>query len=295
MNENHNSPCGFIHPIMKDFFIDTIGRLDLVVWLLVILFFCGSALLFNGNLQFAFIGAGGIIFEMLLISVSIELIIEALKDTKGIGTITGFITNGPEAICLLVGLVAGDIIFAASTPLGSNFMNPILLFAAAFASQQVRSTFTTHRLFTASTILFTAFMAILFYLIDTQYYIIWLIISTLTTFCFFLLRPKEYAPGLLEDLPSVSKYWLAPAIIILTGSGYFLDPVVTFAAEHSHAPKGVIGFLVLATLTSWPEFKSCMSLLQRRKTVAAVLNITVSNITNIWLAASGVAVYLLSR
>ncbi len=280
---------------MKDFFIDTVGRLDLLVWILVILFFCGSSLLFDGNLQLSFIGAGGIIFEMLLIGISIELIIEALKETRGIGTITGFITNGPEAICLLVGLIAGDIIFAASTPLGSNFMNPILLLAAAFTCKQVSSTFNTHRLYTLSTILFTASVAIIFYIIEPQHYIFWLLISFLTTLILFLLRPQEHMPELLDDLPIVSKYWLLPAIVILTGAGYFLDPVVSFAAEQSHAPKGVIGFIVLSTLTSWPEFKSCMALLSRGKRVAAVLNITVSNITNIWLAVSGVGFYLLTR
>lgn len=95
---------------------NSISRLDFTVWLLVITFFCGSAVLFDGNLQMSFIGASGIIIEMLIIGVSIETIIHALKDTKGIGTITGFITNGPEALCLLVGLFVGDIIFAASTP-----------------------------------------------------------------------------------------------------------------------------------------------------------------------------------
>ena len=89
---------------MKDFILSSVGRLDLTVWMLVIIFFCGSALLFQGNVQMAFIGSGGIIFEMLLIGISIEIIIEILKTTKGIGTITGFITNGPEAVCLIVGL-----------------------------------------------------------------------------------------------------------------------------------------------------------------------------------------------
>jgi cation:H+ antiporter len=50
---------------------------------------------------------------------------------------------------------------------------------------------------------------------------------------------------------------------------------------------------VLSALTSWPEFKSCLSLFRRRRPLAAVLNITVSNVTNIWLAVLGVAVYLL--
>ena len=79
---------------MRDFIFESIGRLDLLIWMLVILFFCGSAMLFDGDIQMAFIGSAGIIFEMLLIGISIEIIIEILKTTKGIGTITGFITNG---------------------------------------------------------------------------------------------------------------------------------------------------------------------------------------------------------
>lgn len=278
---------------MKDFIFDAIGRLDLVVWLLVILFFCGSALLFGGDLQLAFIGAGGIIFEMLIISVSIEIIIECLKETKGIGTITGFITNGPEALCLVVGLVAGDIIFASSTPLGSNFMNPVLLLAATLVCGQFLATFSTYRLFTLSTIFSTAAIAISFYLIKETYYFVWIIISLIITIALFILRPKEQLPETTESPVFVSNLWLLPAILVLVGAGYFLDSVVTFAADNSKAPKGLIGFLVLATLTSWPEFKSCIALLSRKNTVAAILNITVSNITNIWLAVTGVSFYLL--
>ena len=81
--------------------------------------------------------------------------------------------------------------------------------------------------------------------------------------------------------------------MVLILVGYILDPVVSFSAEHSHTPKGVIGFFVLATLTSRPKFKSTLALLRREKTLAAILNITVSNITNIWLAVTGVFVHLL--
>lgn len=144
---------------MKQILIDSIGRLDLLVWILVIIFFCGSAIMFGGNIQFSFIGAAGIIMEMMLIGMAIELIIECLKKTKGIGTITGFITNGPEAICLLVGLVVGDIIFAASTPLGSNFMNPLLLLVAAIVCRQVYNTARTKPGYTIPTVLGTAFLA----------------------------------------------------------------------------------------------------------------------------------------
>ncbi len=279
---------------MKDFLLESVGRLDLVVWILVIMFFCGSALIFEGDIQMAFIGSGGIIFEMLLIAVSIEIIIETLKNTKGIGTITGFITNGPEAVCLLVGLAVGDIIFASSTPLGSNFMNPLLLFCAAFASAQVVTIFNTHRIYTIVTVCLTAALAFSFYLLSLQHYLIWLVVAIIISSSLFLKRPGEALTE--DDSPIIlkSKFWLIPSIIILTIAGYFLDPVVSFAAEHSQAPKGVIGFVVLATLTSWPEFKSSLALLNRNKPAAAILNITVSNITNIWLAVAGIGFYLIT-
>ncbi len=280
---------------MKTIIIDSLSRLDLLVWILVIFFFCGSAFFFQGNIQMAFIGSGGIIFEMLLIAVSIEIIIEALKDTKGIGTITGFITNGPEAICLIAGLLVGDIIFASSTPLGSNFMNPILLLCAGLICGQVGIIFRTHRLFTILTISITSFLAIIFYALNQQLYIYWLIAALTATVILFFKRPEEHEPNNTDPTTPKSKFWLMPAIIILTIAGYFLDPVVSFAAEHSHAPKGMIGFIVLSTLTSWPEFKSSLSLLNRHKPLAAILNITVSNITNIWLAIAGISFYLLTK
>lgn len=280
---------------MKEFILDSVGRLDLAVWMLVILFFCGSALLFEGSVQMAFIGSSGIIFEMLLIGISIEIIIETLKETKGIGTITGFITNGPEAVCLIVGLLVGDIIFASSTPLGSNFMNPILLIIAGLVCRKTIILFNTHRTYTFITVLLTAFMAIIFYIIPSNYYMHWVVTALAATVTLFFLRPAEPLPDGKELTIIKSKFWLIPAAAVLTLAGYFLDPVVSFAAEHSHAPKGVIGFIVLSTLTSWPEFKSTISLLNRNKPSAAILNITVSNITNIWLAVAGVSVYFLSQ
>lgn len=280
---------------MKDFILESVSRLDLTVWLLVILFFCSSAALFQGDMQMAFIGSGGIIFEMLLIGVSIEIIIESLKNTKGIGTITGFITNGPEAVCLIVGLAVGDIIFASSTPLGSNFMNPVLLFFAALVSGQLVLIFHTHRLYTWLTVFFTSGIALLFFGLPRELYVYWIVIAIVLSVLLFLRRPGEPERQQEEELQSESKFWLIPAIAVLTIAGYFLDPVVSFAAEHSHAPKGVIGFIVLATLTSWPEFKSSLSLLNRKRPEAAILNITVSNITNLWLAAAGISFYLFNH
>ncbi|MFW2366718.1 MAG: sodium:proton exchanger [Desulforhopalus sp.] len=278
---------------MKKFIANSIGRLDIIAWSLVLCFFGGSSLFSGGNTLFAFIGATGIIVEMMFIGFAIEIIIECLKNTRGIGTLTGFITNGPEAVCLLVGLLVGDIIFAASTPLGSNFMNPLLLVVAAVICRRIRKTFSTHKLYTLITISTTAASAGSFFLLQPPYYIVWLMVCTALTIVLFILRPKELHAAEKEEFSFKPGLWFVPAIIILTISGYYLDPVVSFAALHSHSPKGVIGFVVLATLTSWPEFKSCLSLLSRENYLAAILNITVSNITNIWLAALGIASYLL--
>ncbi|MEN8190048.1 MAG: sodium:proton exchanger [Thermodesulfobacteriota bacterium] len=280
---------------MRAFLIDSISHLDLVVWLLVITFFCGSALLFGGNVQLAFIGAGGVIVEMLLIGLAIEIIIESLKNIRGLGTVTGFITNGPEALCLVVGLVVGDILFAASTPLGSNFMNPILLFIAALITSRLGKTASQAPYYTLITLTITTLLVVTFYTNDETSYPTWVIAAFVLTVPLFIKRPRENQCEEQEEHLFNPSAWLPAAIIIMLTTGYFLDPVVSFAATHSHAPKGVIGFIVLSTLTSWPEFKSCLALLSRNKPLAAILNITVSNITNIWLAAGGVLVYLVTR
>ncbi|MBU1232883.1 MAG: sodium:proton exchanger [Proteobacteria bacterium] len=280
---------------MKQLMLDSVTPLDLVVWLLVLAFFCGSALFFHGNVQLSFIGACGIIVEMMIIGLSVEIIIESIKHIKGIGTVTGFITNGPEALCLIAGLAAGDVLFAASTPLGSNFMNPILLLTAAIICSRTLQTFKTKPIYSLTTTLSTATLAISFYLLDKSLYIYWLITALLLTIPLFFFRPKEGEEESDEMYHPEARPWFFPAIILLCGAGFFLDPVVSFAAEHSKAPKGVIGFLVLATLTSWPEFKSCLALLSRNKPLAAVLNITVSNITNIWLAAGGIGFYFWNK
>ena len=280
---------------MKKLILSSVTQLDIVAWVLVLTFFCGSSLLFQGDLQLSFMGASGIIVVMMLIGLSIEIIIESIKHIKGIGTVTAFITNGPEALCLVVGLIVGDVLFAASTPLGSNFMNPILLITATILCKMTLMTFKTKPLYSMVTIVSTASLAVSFFLIPESFYIYWLAIAAILTVPLFFLRPDEGEEESDAMNHEGARRWLIPAILILLGTGYFLDLVVSFAAEHSKAPKGVIGFLVLASLTSWPEFKSCMALLGRRKPLAAILNITISNITNIWLAAGGIGFYLLSR
>lgn len=280
---------------MRQLILSSVTKLDIVVWVLVLAFFCGSSILFQGNLQLSFMGASAIIVEMMLIGLSIEIIIESIKHIKGIGTVTGFITNGPEALCLIVGLVAGDVLFAASTPLGSNFMNPILLICAAIICKKTLPTAKTKPTYTLFTVGSTATLAVSFYLIPASFYPFWLLTAMALTIPLFYFRPSEGEEESDAMYHEGARRWLIPAIVLLLGTGYFLDPVVSFAAENSKAPKGVIGFLVLASLTSWPEFKSCLALLSRNKPLAAILNITISNITNIWLAAGGIGFYLLSK
>jgi cation:H+ antiporter len=275
---------------MKQFLVNSVGRLDMICWILVVVFFCGCSLIFNGNFNLSFIAAGGVVLVMILIGLSIEVIIETLKDVKGLGTITGFITNGPELVCLIVGLVVGDVLFAASTPLGSNFMNPILLITAALVCGVFVKTLRTNWKYSLPCILLTAGMAVTFYTIPIKAHIYWVVTALIVSGVLFVKRPKEEVAESMEE-EVIAKWSMMPAIVVLIAAGYFLDPVVSFASVQSHAPKGVIGFFVLATLSSWPEFKCCLALLNRKKYLAAILNITVSNITNIWLAIAGVATY----
>lgn len=275
---------------MKQFLVNSIGRIDMICWILVVVFFCTCAVLFNGDLNLSFIAAGGVVLVMIMIGLSIEVIIETLKKVRGLGTITGFITNGPELVCLVVGLVVGDVLFAASTPLGSNFMNPILLISAALVCRVFSKAMKTNWQYSLTCIVLTAGLAVSFYTISPTHHIYWMSAGLVITGILFFKRPPELAEQSLEDVV-IARWSIIPAVTVLIFAGYFLDPVVSFASEQSHAPKGVIGFFVLATLSSWPEFKSCLALLSRGKYLAAVLNITVSNITNIWLAIAGVATY----
>jgi len=269
--------------------------LDLVAWCLVLLFFGTSALVGSGSLAQSLLGAGAIIMIMLIVGASVELVIESLRDVRGLGTLVGFITNGPEALCLVVGLIGGDILFAASTPLGSNYMNPIMLIAAATLTGCRRSVLRTRPLFTAICILATASLAAGFFCLDESGYPWWLATSLAVTLLLFVRRPADAAEKADEEGGGPGRKWFVPALAVLVLSGYLLDPAVSYAAAQSHAPKGVIGFCMLAMLTSWPEFKSCLALNRRRRYLSSVLNITVSNITNIWLAWLGVAIHLLTR
>ncbi len=277
---------------MKQFLVNSIGRIDVVCWVLVVVFFCTCSLLYGGDFNLSFIAAGGVVLVMILIGFSIEVIIETLKKVRGLGTITGFITNGPELVCLIVGLIAGDVLFAASTPLGSNLMNPVLLISAALVCRVFLKTMQTCWQYTLTCIVLTAGLAVSFYAISMAHHILWMTAGIFITGMLFYKRPPEPDEQSMEDA-EIAGWSVIPAVVVLISAGYFLDPVVSFASEQSRAPKGVIGFFVLATLSSWPEFKSCLALLSRGKYLAAILNITVSNITNIWLAIAGIVTYLL--
>jgi cation:H+ antiporter len=265
--------------------------LDLAIAFLVLLFFVVNAWLRGGDILLATQGAVLIMLVMFAVGMAIEVVIEALRNLRGLGTAVGFITNGPEALCMLVGLLTRDIIYAASTPLGSNIMNPIMLFSAAVIVGVPGAVMRQDRILTLATLLVTAFLASIFFVLPPSLYWLWLGVTAAASILLFLLRSKEpESPACCS--PAGLRPWHAlPATLLLIGAGFCLDPVVTMTAEASRAHKGVIGFFVLAALTSWPEFRSCMTLLRRGRTISAVLNITVSNLTNLWLALIGLLVF----
>jgi len=275
--------------IMRTIFIQP---LDIIVGVLVLLFFCGSSIVKGGDLAPSMLGAFSIILIMFLVGFSVEVLIETIREIRGLGTIVGFITNGPEALCLIVGLLAKDVLFAASTPLGSNVMNPLMLIAAALITGSFAVLIKTNAGYLVTCVILTAALAVGFFFIPQNFYLFWLVAAVVITLILFFNRTPEAHPENQDD-NTFTKLWFVPAFLVLLAAGYVLDPVVSFTADHSHAPKGVIGFFVLATLTSWPEFKSTLSLFRLGRPLAAMLNITVSNITNIWLAALGVSVYLI--
>lgn len=279
---------------MKKLLIESMQKLDFIIWWITLLFFIGSAFIMWWDINNSFLWASWIIVLMFLVWLSIELILSSLKHVKWVGKITGFITNWPEALVLIVWLIWWNVLFAASTPLGSNVMNPILLLTAILVTGYLLKLkkFNYKWFFTISFIL-TAILATIFFKIPENYYIYWIILSLVISIALF--SKKFDHEDSEEDQESVSKWYLPLWILILLVSGYFLDPVVSFTAEASLAPKWVIWFLVLATLTSWPEFKSVLALLRRKKTLDAFINILVSNITNLWLAIIWVIIWMLIK
>lgn len=276
---------------MKKLLIDSLQKLDFVIWGITLLFFIGSALIMWWNINESFIWASWIIVLMFLVWFSIELILSSLKNVKWVWKITWFITNWPEALVLIIWLITWNILFAASTPLGSNLMNPILLFIAILVTWYlIKLKNFSHKSFFITSFIITAFFAILFFKLPENYYIYWVILSFWISVYLFTRKFDHQEED--EDSEEVSKLYLPLWIWILLVSWYFLDPVVNFTADASLAPKWLIWFLVLSTLTSWPEFKSVLALLKRKKTLDAFINILVSNITNIWLAVIWIIIWM---
>ena len=268
---------------VKSFF-NQVSLWDSVAWVFVISFFYFSAALNGGERDLAFIGAAGIIVCMFIINVSIDTITGILENYRGLGTFLGFLNNGPELLCVTVGLLTNDLIFAASTPLGANIMNPIVLVMAALICGQLKTVFGAQKKFLAVTLAVTILLASTYYLVEPK--ILWIVTAVVATVVVFLKRPKVKGDDSLPQ-KSVQLGTLIVAIVLLVVAGYFLNFAVDYSAQMSKAPKGLIGFLVLAMLTSWPEFKSSQLLIKDGKYSDAVLNITVSNITNLWLVCTG--------
>lgn len=280
---------------MKRLLLESMQKLDFAIWWITLVFFLWLAFFLWWNIDESFIGASGIIVLMFLVWFSIELILSALKNVKWVGKITGFITNWPEALVLIVWLIGWSVLFAASTPLGSNVMNPILLLTAIFITWYLlKLKKHNYKLFFILSFLLTAFLATIFFKLPENYYIYWIIFSLIISL-FLFFKKFDNKEEEIEDNTPVSKVYLPIGLSILLFSWYFLDPVVSFTAEASQAPKWVIWFLVLATLTSWPEFKSVLALLKRNKTFDAFMNILVSNITNLWLAIIWITIWLLIK
>lgn len=284
---------------------ESVQKSDFAIWLATIWFFLVSALLSNWNLQNSLFWAFWIIWLMFLVWLSIELILSALKNIKWLWEVTGFITNWPEALVLIVWLISGNILFAAWTPLGSNLMNPILLLLAVIATSSfVLIKNFKYKFFYLLGFAITAFFGIWIYkFLEIEKYEKYFLPVALfaTIVCIFLyfknkkIMQKEEKTDEEEVSEKAPKYFLPLWIVLLLWAWYFLDPVVNFTATASNAPAWLISFLVLSTLTSWPEFKSCVSLLRKGKTLDAFVNILISNFTNIWLATVWILVYVFTK
>lgn len=287
---------------MKQLLKESVQKVDFIIWILTILFFIWFAVFWQGNILNSFWWAIWIIILMFFVWLSIELILSALKNIKWLWEITGYITNWPEALVLIVWLISWNILFAASTPLGSNVVNPILLWFAILTVWMfgLIKNF-RYKFFYISSFIFTAIIASTFFKIPEKFYFLWVLISVLFTIIFYIknkriITKEENLTIKKEEVQEKSpKYFLPLGIIILLAAWYFLDPVVSYTAEASKAPKWVIWFLVLSTLTSWPEFKSCISLLRKNRPLDAFVNILISNFTNIWLAAIWVLAWYLTN
>lgn len=277
---------------MKYIIKRSIWKLDITVWIITVLFFIFSAWFYSWNIIYSIYWSIWIVVLMLFVWISIEMTLISLKNIKWLWTITGFITNWPEALVLVVWLMSWNIIFATSTPLWSNFINPILFLLWIVIMKKLKLMLNyKYRYFFLIWFIITWFLALLFFFIQEHYYLQWLLITLIISFILFFKKLDNHQSEIdteVEVIEITSKLLLPSWIIILLLSWYFLDPIVWFTSEVSKTPKWIIWFLVLSTLTSWPEFKSVLLLLKKWKLQDSFINILVSNITNLWLAIIGI-------
>lgn len=282
---------------MKNILYNSLSKLDIISWTAVILFFTLSSLFLWWNILYSFWWAILIIVLMFFVWFSIELMLEILKDKKWIWKISWFITNWPEALVVLIWLISWDILFASSTPLWSNIMNPLLLILAIILFWKIINFKKFwYKLFFTIWFLILALLAISFFVIPENYYIYWAIIWLVFSIYFFSKKYDNQDIQQKEDEETwnkISNIYLVLAFIVLLISWYYLWPVLEFTSEVSAVSKWIIWFFVLSFLTSWPEFKSIISLLKRQKILASFENILVSSITNIWLAIIWIVVWII--
>ena len=210
--------------------------LDLGIWIGVLLFFGISALVGGGDLKLSFVGALGVIFIMFFVGISVELIIESLKDVKGLGTLVGFITNGPEGLCPDRGPDLRQHPFRGlhtpglqlHEPLDAGHLGPD---HGQFSADHQdppglhRGLHPHHRLLCRE---------LLFHSLQVLS-----LVGHIDPGGFghpVKMRPDE--PAEEEEDEAVSRAWFIPAFVVLITAGYLLDPVVTYSAEHSHALRG---------------------------------------------------------
>lgn len=272
-----------------------IDHLDTISWVLVLGFFGISSVMFDGAVVPSLLGAGAIVLLMLVISHSVDLILGVMRNHPRIGEFTGYITNGPEALCVLVGLLNNKLLFAAGVPLGSNFANPILMLISAGMLGALAIVFSAGKK-ALLLLAITAILAGLFYLPVVQAspvtLSLWAGLGLVISVLCYRNMGSETADE--EDDIAFHPVLLLPAGAMLLSAGYFLDPAVSMTAQNSHVPEGAISFFVLSFISSWPEFRSVTSLFKMKRYASGAINIIVSNITNLWLAIVAVIVYLAS-
>lgn len=130
----------------------------------------------------------------------------------------------------------------------------------------------------------------MFMKLPEEYYWIWLVVTLIVSIVIYVKRPEDNGKSEPSTLTKTSLF-IGIGMVLL--GGFFLDKSVDFVATASMMPKVGIGLFILSGLTSWPEFKSAKTLFMEGRVTAALLNIVVSNVTNLWLAGGGVFYHII--